>query len=503
MTPIDETAAAIQTMLRAFIGPKPAQPLLRFADQVDDDPNFIPKDTSHPDPAPADGWSGGLPSTPPPVTGDNVPGYRDGIHAQPGWGTRSQSWLRRREFETFEEATVAAFEFMPMARRFFQHFSDDNNGTALKMHPREVDEGIFHTKWGLSTLFYGQDVALQAVPHGVDPRSTESNPMMDYFTVPGYQYDPDHPDRPNAQFHQNGILDAVNEKVKYRQAHPGENDLPFTVGWMRTPYDWQNQDNDDVSNALGHFWTGASGTIHFNDDGTYAVRFTGNVWKHYKFDTRIPLPDDGNDASLKIAMNNRMREAQGAGVGQNFIAYGSTIPMIATGSIVNGHASSDFAYYPEGDPNESRQVHFPQDRYDVLNKPREDHSKDYWKPLTNLFKAHGGEISRGDVKGQGSSIGDKIPAYLSDGEFVVSAASASANRPLLKAINDDPLYMTKYVKHVEQAVAAALTKVRAVPSAVGEQVDQSMTVHISAYDVHEAFAKAKLWQQRHDLVDTM
>lgn len=116
-----------------------------------------------------------------------------------------------------------------------------------------------------------------------------------------------------------------------------------------------------------------------------------------------------------------------------------------------------------------------------------------------LKKAGGGKISAGDVKGPGSSIGDKIPAFLSHGEFVVNAASASVNRPLLKAINDDPMYMTKYVQHLEQMVAGALTKVRATPRDAGGRVDRSMTVRVSAYDVHEAFAKARLWEQRHAL----
>ncbi|MFE3754556.1 hypothetical protein ACFXO9_09640 [Nocardia tengchongensis] len=108
----------------------------------------------------------------------------------------------------------------------------------------------------------------------------------------------------------------------------------------------------------------------------------------------------------------------------------------------------------------------------------------------------------GDIKGPGSSIGDKIPAFLSDGEFVVNAASANANRPLLKAINDDPAYMKKYNHQMEQVVAAALTKVRAAPNrSAGANVDQSMSVHISAYDVHEAFAKAKLWEQRHTMIN--
>ncbi|QBJ97451.1 hypothetical protein ERC79_17025 [Rhodococcus sp. ABRD24] len=49
----------------------------------------------------------------------------------------------------------------------------------------------------------------------------------------------------------------------------------------------------------------------------------------------------------------------------------------------------------------------------------------------------------GDVKGPGSSIGDKIPAYLSDGEFVMNARSTAANRPFLQALNADPSFLQK------------------------------------------------------------
>ncbi|WP_155981979.1 hypothetical protein [Nocardia sp. BMG111209] len=107
----------------------------------------------------------------------------------------------------------------------------------------------------------------------------------------------------------------------------------------------------------------------------------------------------------------------------------------------------------------------------------------------------------GDVKGPGSSIGDKIPAFLSDGEFVVNAVSANANRPLLRAINDDPLYMTKYLRQIESTVAAALTRVRATPALGRNHTDRSVTVNVSTYDVHEAFSRAKLWEQRHTLAD--
>ncbi|QCQ89987.1 hypothetical protein [Rhodococcus sp. SGAir0479] len=49
----------------------------------------------------------------------------------------------------------------------------------------------------------------------------------------------------------------------------------------------------------------------------------------------------------------------------------------------------------------------------------------------------------GDIKGPGSSIGDKIPAYLSDGEFVMNARSTAANRPFLQALNADPSFLQK------------------------------------------------------------
>ncbi|MFC9475422.1 hypothetical protein ACFTS5_24820 [Nocardia sp. NPDC056952] len=51
------------------------------------------------------------------------------------------------------------------------------------------------------------------------------------------------------------------------------------------------------------------------------------------------------------------------------------------------------------------------------------------KWLTSKFAAGG------PVAGSGSSIGDMIPAFLSNGEFVVNAASAGRFKPLLEAIN--------------------------------------------------------------------
>jgi len=54
-----------------------------------------------------------------------------------------------------------------------------------------------------------------------------------------------------------------------------------------------------------------------------------------------------------------------------------------------------------------------------------------WMSLLSLFLADGGQVS-----GPGTSRSDSIPAMLSDGEFVVNAASTKKHSKLLHAIND-------------------------------------------------------------------
>lgn len=63
----------------------------------------------------------------------------------------------------------------------------------------------------------------------------------------------------------------------------------------------------------------------------------------------------------------------------------------------------------------------------------------------------------GDVRGHGSSIGDKIPAWLSDGEFVMNARSTAMNRPFLQALNADPLFLQKMMAaNSQRSESAAL-----------------------------------------------
>ncbi|MFI9508430.1 hypothetical protein [Nocardia sp. NPDC052566] len=62
--------------------------------------------------------------------------------------------------------------------------------------------------------------------------------------------------------------------------------------------------------------------------------------------------------------------------------------------------------------------------------------------------------SGGDVRGPGSSIGDKIPAWLSDGEFVMNARATAMNRPFLQALNADPSFLQTMLAQRDRAAEA-------------------------------------------------
>ncbi|MCM6774657.1 hypothetical protein NDR87_13010 [Nocardia sp. CDC159] len=99
----------------------------------------------------------------------------------------------------------------------------------------------------------------------------------------------------------------------------------------------------------------------------------------------------------------------------------------------------------------------------------------------------------GGVRGPGSSIGDLIPAWLSDGEFVVNAKAADANRALLQAINDGE----NGLAGLTQSLPIPL---RALPGTGWEnKVDQSTTIHMSTPDLDTAFQKAKTWEAQRAL----
>ncbi len=135
----------------------------------------------------------------------------------------------------------------------------------------------------------------------------------------------------------------------------------------------------------------------------------------------------------KIYVNNMMRVAHAAGLGRNFLDYGTTNDIVEEGTSVGGSAPRDFDYYYADDPGTRHHMTFRDDLWNPDRRPGEEHHG----------YASGGPISGGDVRGPGSSIGDKIPAWLSDGEFVMNAKSTEVNRQFLQALNQDPYFLQK------------------------------------------------------------
>jgi hypothetical protein len=111
-------------------------------------------------------------------------------------------------------------------------------------------------------------------------------------------------------------------------------------------------------------------------------------------------------------------------------------------------------------------------------------------PVGDWGQGHG-YATGGDVSGDGSSIGDVIPALLSDGEFVVNARSADANRSLLHAINADAGAVSRLA--LKQMIP---TKGLVGVGAGRGGVDQSATYNIHAHDVEQGFRKAALYHQQ-------
>ena len=111
-------------------------------------------------------------------------------------------------------------------------------------------------------------------------------------------------------------------------------------------------------------------------------------------------------------------------------------------------------------------------------------------PVGDWGQGHG-YATGGEVSGDGSSIGDLIPALLSDGEFVVNARSADANRSLLKAINSDAGAISRL------ALKQMIPTKGLVGAGVGRGgVDQSATYNIHAHDVEQGFRRAALYNEQ-------
>ncbi len=101
----------------------------------------------------------------------------------------------------------------------------------------------------------------------------------------------------------------------------------------------------------------------------------------------------------------------------------------------------------------------------------------------------------GDVRGPGSSIGDKIPAFLSDGEFVMNARSTEMNRPFLQALNQDPMFLQRMLGQMQARQQRVMTEPAAAPSVSGRPT----TVNIAMSSQDDIVSRLKVLAQQWEL----
>ncbi|MFC3963508.1 hypothetical protein [Nocardia jiangsuensis] len=106
-----------------------------------------------------------------------------------------------------------------------------------------------------------------------------------------------------------------------------------------------------------------------------------------------------------------------------------------------------------------------------------------------------GRATGGEVAGPGSSVGDKIPAWLSDGEFVVNARSTAMNRPFLQALNADPFFLQKMLAARTERGRSGAEPQSAAPAG------QPATVNISMSNDEDIIGRLKVlamqWELSH------
>ncbi|MFX0574295.1 hypothetical protein [Nocardia nepalensis] len=104
----------------------------------------------------------------------------------------------------------------------------------------------------------------------------------------------------------------------------------------------------------------------------------------------------------------------------------------------------------------------------------------------------------GAIHGPGSSIGDKIPAWLSDGEFVMNARSTALNRPFLQALNADPHYLQHILATLQERPHAGA----AIATAVNRPQQQPLTVNMSVSSQDDVVGRLKILAQQWELLHT-
>ena len=95
---------------------------------------------------------------------------------------------------------------------------------------------------------------------------------------------------------------------------------------------------------------------------------------------------------------------------------------------------------------------FFRERIEEFLKPLKEKLENAVEPLSKIisqkikdYESKEKKASGGYVYGEGTSTSDSIPALLSNGEFVVNAASTASFGPLLETINKNPNYDIKEI----------------------------------------------------------
>ncbi len=176
----------------------------------------------------------------------------------------------------------------------------------------------------------------------------------------------------------------------------------------------------------GHQWSDLTTDEHL------AVKATAYALKTMKDDTAALVPDN---MRAKISLNEYLAAGYNAGE-ENLANYRR-----------NGDPGPEGAAYAQRANNN-------------FQRAQQLMSQVY------VMRADGGEVN-----GPGSTIGDKIPAWLSDGEFVMNARSTAVNGPFLRALNADPHFLQRMLA-ARQAGRPAEPSVGLAPSAAASNPTQ-------------------------------
>ncbi|MFX0581182.1 hypothetical protein [Nocardia nepalensis] len=376
-----------------------------------------------------------------------------GINAQPRHGSSSPGIFDKTEFEFAYNFSLWWFRMQnePLAIDVLSHYLQ-NTGTGYEFSPEQMDR-IIHSPWVRNVIHDGQ--------------------KNDHT-------DPGHPTRSR------GLSDEIRAAVEQARSNP---DLygrrqEIVVPWMSTTAAGEESDQadthgtgHDVHDALGNFHLGATGTVVVQPpkaDGSvdYEVLYNIKAWDYEKFNYLSPEAHDQlSSHPWKVDVNNTMRDAHTFGLAWDYADHGTSAQRVRSG------------------------------RLDADGKGIDEYQDGYVSPAPGmtqdaLIRDPTPKAAGGEVRGPGSSIGDKIPAWLSDGEFVMNAKSTEMNRPFLQALNQDPYFLQKLMAQRGEQRRPAGSGALGSAAPAG----QPATVNISLSSQEDVVGRLKLLSAQWELL---